>query len=75
MARIAGDELTLSCRREQVSHPRQPFGGRRVRYCHYLTDLSHKPQAVRQVVPKLVAELGERYAWLRRQWESERGVL
>ena len=78
-ARIGVDELTLSCRGEQVSHPRERFGGRRVRYRHYryrhyLAELSRKPQAVRQVAPELVAELGEPFARLWRRWESEQGA-
>ncbi len=48
-ARIGVNDLTLSCRGEQVGHPRERFGGRRVRYRHYLAELSGKPQAVRQV--------------------------
>ena len=73
-ARIGVNDLTLSCRGEQVSHPRESFGGRRVRYRHYLAELSRKPQAVRQVAPELVAELGEPFARLWRQWESEHGA-
>ena len=73
-ARIRVDELTLSCRGEQVSHPRERFGGRRVRYRHYLAELSRKPQAVRQVAPELVAELGEPFTRLWSQWESEQGA-
>ena len=73
-ARIGVDELTLSCRGEQVSHPRERFGGRRVRYRHYLAELSRKPQAVRQVAPELVAELGDPFARLWRQWQSDQGA-
>ena len=35
-----------------------------MRYRHYLPELSTKPQAVRQVAPELVAELGEPYGRL-----------
>lgn len=73
-ARIGVDELTLSCRGEEVSHRRERFGGRRVRYRHYLAELSRKPQAVRQVAPELVAELGEPFSRLWMQWESEQGA-
>ena len=73
-ARIGVDELTFSCRGEQVSHPRERFGGRRVRYRHYLAELSRKPQAVRQVAPELLAELGGPFARLWRRWESEQGA-
>ena len=44
--------------------PRQRRGGRRIQYRHYLPELARKPQAVRQVVPELVAELGEPYGKL-----------
>ena len=47
-----------------MTHPRQGFGGRRVNYRHYLPELARKPQAVRQVAPELVAELGEPYGRL-----------
>lgn len=47
-----------------MTHPRQRFGGRSVRYRHYLSELARKPQAVRQVAPELVAELGEPYGQL-----------
>ncbi len=70
---VGVDEVTLSRGSEQVSHPRQRFGGRRVSYSHYLGELSRKPQAVRQVAPELLAELGEPY---RRLWTllvGERG--
>ena len=74
IVRIAVDELTLSCRGDQVSQPRERFGGRRVRYRLYLSELARKPQAVRQLAPELVAELGEPFARLWRQWESEQGA-
>jgi hypothetical protein len=43
---------------------RQRRGTRAIRYRHYLPELSKKPQAVRQVAPELVAELGEPYSRL-----------
>lgn len=66
LAFVAVDEVELCCRDERVVHPRQPFGGRLVRYRHYLPELARKPQAVRQVAPELVAELGEPFG---RLWE------
>jgi hypothetical protein len=45
------------CRGEAATHPRQRFGGKRIRYQHYLSELARKPQAA----PELVAELGEPY--------------
>jgi len=49
---------------EEVIRPRQGFGGRSVAYRHYLPELARKPQAVRQVAPELVAELGEPFGRL-----------
>ncbi len=67
------EEVTFRLGEEQVSHPRQRFGGRRVSYRHYLRELSRKPQALRQVAPELLAELGEPYGRLWALLESERG--
>ena len=63
-AYVGVDEVSIVCRGEEVTHPRQGFGGRRVNYRHYLPELARKPQAVRQVAPELVAELGEPYGRL-----------
>jgi hypothetical protein len=38
----------------------------KVRYRHYLAEFARKPQAVRQVAPELICELGEPYGKL---WE------
>ena len=43
---------------ESVTHPRARFGTRQVFYRHYLPELARKPNAVRQVAPELMAELG-----------------
>ena len=63
-AYIGVEEVRIACRGEEVIHPRERFGGRRIRYQHYLSELARKPQAVRQVAPELVAELGEPYGRL-----------
>ena len=63
-AYVGVDEVSIVCRGQEVTHPRQGFGGRRVNYRHYLPELARKPQAVRQVAPELVAELGEPYGRL-----------
>ncbi len=63
-AHIGVEDLLVTCRGEAESHPQQPTGGKSVRYRHYLPELAHKPQAVRQVAPELVAELGEPYGRL-----------
>ena len=72
-ALIGTGELTLRCRGEEVVHPRQPFGGRRVDYRHYLAELARKPQAVRQVAPELVEALGEPFGRLWARLEREQG--
>ena len=51
--------MRITCRGESALHPRQRFGGQRIRYRHYLPELARKPQAVRQVAAELLAELGE----------------
>jgi hypothetical protein len=58
------DEITLVLGGDErvVVHPRQPFGGRSVDYRHYLRELAHKPQALRQVADELIAALGEPFA-------------
>lgn len=40
-----------------IIHPRRRFGQRSIDYRHYLRTLSHKPQAVRQVLPDLLRDL------------------
>src|SRR5262249_43178379 len=50
-----------------VIHPRQRFGGRSVDYRHYLPELARKPQAIRQVAPELMQQLGEPFA---RTWRQ-----
>ncbi|MDO8579233.1 MAG: IS21 family transposase [Dehalococcoidales bacterium] len=63
-AYIGVDDIRLGCRGETEVVPRQRRGGRRIQYHHYLPELAKKPQAVRQVAPELVAELGEPYGKL-----------
>jgi transposase len=43
----------------RVCHPRKRFGERSIDYRHYLPELARKPQAVRQVLPDLLRDLGE----------------
>jgi transposase len=49
---IVGRDGTL------IAHPRKRFGQRSIDYRHYLTELARKPQAVRQVLPDLLRDLG-----------------
>src|SRR5207245_10563309 len=48
-----------------IAHPRKRFGERSIDYRHYLPELARKPQAVRQVLPELLRDLGEPFpaAW------------
>lgn len=46
---------------EQYRCSREQRGGRKVLYRHYLDELRRKPQAVRQVAPELLEELGPKY--------------
>jgi len=41
-----------------IQHPRKRFGERSIDYRHYLSELARKPQAVRQVLPELLRDLG-----------------
>jgi transposase len=43
---------------ERIVHPRKRFGERSIDYRHYLRTLAEKPQAVRQVLPDLLRDLG-----------------
>ncbi len=59
-------DIRFVCRDESVLRDRVQRGGRNIDYRDYLKDLSRKPQAVRQVAPELVLQLGEPYG---RLWE------
>jgi transposase len=63
-AYVGVEDIKLVCRGETEVVPRQRRGGKRISYRHYLPELARKPQAVRQVAPELVAELGEPYGRL-----------
>jgi hypothetical protein len=43
----------------RILHPRLRFGQRSIDYRHYLSELARKPQAVRQVLPELLRNLGD----------------
>ncbi len=74
-AYIGISDIRLVCDGETEVHQRQPTGGKSVRYRHYLPELARKPQAVRQVAPELVAELGEPYGRLWNLLEETHGGL
>jgi transposase len=63
-AYVGPETVEIVCRGERETYARQRFGRKAVRYRHYLGELSRKPQALRQVAPELLAELGEPFAGL-----------
>jgi len=65
-AYVGVEDIRIVCFGEETVLPKQRPRGREIRYRHYLRELGRKPQAVRQVAPELLAELGEPYGKL---WE------
>ena len=56
--------MRLVCCGQAVLYPKERKGKQRIRYRHYLLELAKKPQALRQVAPELVRELGAPYGKL-----------
>jgi hypothetical protein len=65
-AYVGVETIRVVCRGVPVDVVKQRRGMRAIRYRHYLPELAKKPQALRQVAPELIAELGEPYG---RLWE------
>lgn len=63
-AYVGVEEIRVTCFGEQVTLVKNRRGTRQVNYRNYLRELARKPQAVRQVAPELLAELGEPYGEL-----------
>lgn len=72
-AYIGVEDIRIHCCGQTESFGRERKGTNKVRYRHYLTELSKKPQAVRQVAPELVSELGEPYEKLWRMLTERYG--
>lgn len=72
---ISVEQVRLMCMGESVIHPRVGFGRRRVVYRHYLPELARKPQAVRQIEPELLTELGEPWGSLWQLLAATHGQL
>jgi transposase len=66
MAFVGVADIRFECRGETLVVAKVPRGGRRIEYRHYLKELARKPQAVRQVAPKLLEEMGLPY---QRLWD------
>ena len=54
-----------------IRHPRKRFGQRSIDYRHYLSELARKPQAVRQVLPDLLRDLGDPFPAI---WDQLHGA-
>jgi hypothetical protein len=65
-AYIGGEDVRIHYRGQGEIYPRERKGSQKIRYRHYLAELAKKAQAVRQMAPELVQELGEPYS---RLWE------
>lgn len=63
-AYVGVEEVELVCRGESVKRPRAAVKGSVIRYRDFLSELAKKPQAVRQVAPELVEELGQPFGQL-----------
>jgi hypothetical protein len=60
VARVGASTVTIVGRDgTPIRHPRRRFGERSIDYRHYLPELAKKPQAVRQVLPDLLRDLGD----------------
>jgi transposase len=64
MAYVGVATVRLEYRGESFTVAKAPKGARVVKYLHYEKELARKPQAVRQVAPELLSELGEPYTVL-----------
>jgi transposase len=59
VVRVGATTVTIVGREgTRILHPRKRFGQRSIDYRHYLSELARKPQAVRQVLPELLRDLG-----------------
>ena len=68
-------EVEVRWRGESLTRRRVPKGQRDIDYAaHYLTELAKKPQAVRQVADKLVAQLGGEFPAFWRRLVDDHGA-
>jgi len=74
LVRIGATTLTILGRDGvHVIHPRKRFGERSIDYRHYLAELTRKPQAVRQVLPELLRDLGAPFPAIWDQLDAAHG--
>jgi transposase len=65
-AYVGVEDVRVHCCGQVETYPKERKGEKKIRYRHYLSELARKPQAVRQVAPELIRELGGPYE---RMWE------
>lgn len=73
-AYVGVEDIRTHCCGQTEVYPRERKGTQKIRYRHYLRELSKKPQAVRQVAPEFVTELGEPYGRLWRMLTERYGA-
>jgi len=72
LVRIGATTVTIVGREGiPIAHPRQRFGQRSIDYRHYVAELARKPQAVRQVLPDLLRDLGDPFPAI---WDQLHGA-
>ena len=72
VVRIGATTVTIVGREgTRILHPRKRFGQRSIDYRHYLAELARKPQAVRQVLPDLLRDLGDPFPAI---WDQLHGA-
>jgi transposase len=65
-AYVGVEDIRIHCCGQSETYPKERKGEKKIRYRHYLSELARKPQAVRQVAPELIRELGGPYE---KMWE------
>jgi len=73
MAHVGVADIRFECRGETEVVTKVARGGRLVQYRHYRRELGRKPQAVRQVAPILLSQMGEPYGTLWERLVARRG--
>jgi hypothetical protein len=61
-AYVGVEDIRIHCCGQSETYLKERKGGQKIRYRHYLSELARKPQAVRQVAPELIDELGPPYS-------------
>lgn len=63
---VGVEDVRFVCRGQAILYTKERKGKRTIRYRHYLSEPAKKPQALRQVAPELIREMGAPYDKL---WE------